>query len=564
MKTAYWAGSAVGMLRHTTYVINRLAIALQPAQSVVRVIDDSSPRMRVEWHNPDNEEGTSYTDFRDGRIVINPQPVLDRNIDDAIDVVTGFAVHEAGHAQHSRDVHDQLKDILTGSPAEVQVKGYLLNLAEDTRIERAVINDWPGFRGYIDRAVEWLWQQASRRLPADEKTVQNRLKIAFIGARFPDKHDHLPEKFQAELAWWDAWQDDYASGRVGIVDTIERGVARIGIDRETQEYAKQGVDILRGVPAACGAREGAGGPAPIDRYTARQAATLAAQEMKEVCTAFVHANVDHAPSIRVLRPPESERSRAQYVGKPDAMSEALRAALAFRSVAPEYSLKAQRSGEMDDAELYRAGMGDYRVWTQHVVEGRPDVAVGMLVDMSGSMESSVGKGNGDTRLAVAQRMAQLLTWAMDGVDGVAPRVWGHTGDGSQSGCDIYRIWEPGDPMSRLGLISDLEHSNNYDGYAIEHCVRELAAMEQPQKLLIVLSDGLPSAQDYSGSAARKHVRTVTDWAAHRMGVDVIQVAVDAYLRNQQADMFGEGNFVAFTDEAQVTRDLARLLERYTR
>ncbi len=151
--------------------------------------------------------------------------------------------------------------------------------------------------------------------------------------------------------------------------------------------------------------------------------------------------------------------------------------------------------------------------------------------------------------------------------GVRVRVRAHTGDvapGSLGDCVIYRVWENGEPMSRLGIPLVSPSGNNYDGYAIGWCVREMLRNRRPeeQRLLIVLSDGLPHGMAYGGEEAMAHVREVQSWA-RRQGVDVIQVAIDREMDpRRQARMFD--SFVPFTTLEALPGQLTALLSRSIR
>jgi nitric oxide reductase activation protein len=240
------------------------------------------------------------------------------------------------------------------------------------------------------------------------------------------------------------------------------------------------------------------------------------------------------------------------------MVEAMRAALVFRQERPQHDVKLQRSGEMDDEELWRWSTGDDRLFTERVVEARPDTALGMLVDISGSM-----RGGG--KIQRAQRLAQILLAAASDTEGVTPWVWAHTGDSETGeGADVFTVWEPGDPASRLGLIGSLDNGNNYDSYALGVVADRMRSMEQEQKVLLVLSDGQPAGTDYGGAEAHDHMRQVCRWA-EAQGVTVISIAIDGALNAAaQAAMFGDGNWVPYTSDRQLPRDLTAILGRYAR
>jgi cobalamin biosynthesis protein CobT len=216
------------------------------------------------------------------------------------------------------------------------------------------------------------------------------------------------------------------------------------------------------------------------------------------------------------------------------MAARYRAALVFRPDKEIHSTKLLKRGKVDPTQLYRWAVDDWRMFQQKGRKVDPSAYVYLLVDMSGSM--------GGEKLKSAQRLAKLFIAALSSMDGVTPKVYGHTGDSAQTSCDVYRIWEPGDPLSRNGLIMSLPHSNNYDGYAIELVGNKLAAESRnnEQRLLIVLSDGYPAGHNYGGTSAESHVRAVVDELRSKHRIRTLQIAIDDGMDpERQARMFDE-------------------------
>ena len=602
-----WAGNSQRALRGASSMETRLAIALTPVRSVIRVVDDNQPPMMVDWSKVGLDDkgkplAMSYTDFAGSRIAINPLPIMDTKMDAgaAIDVVAGFALHEASHAKHSRDrwkyLIKQVPDAIMarrGKPfreepafTPMRVASYLWNLVEDVRIEAATTKEWRGFGDYFTNLLDWMWTttietQVQPDIAFGPK-VEDRLKLVFIACRFPSKAAKMPAALQPEIAWWQAWQADYLSDATDTTTTIQRGLDRLGEDPDTaEEMEKMAADekserergeklraqierlMREGIgdaPMVCITEDGEVRPlTPVEAERVDQLVKEGLVAAKEI----IPCEGNTIESIRISKPMETRSSRYSYIGKPDAATEALRASLVFRSERPRYDVKLQKSGTLDDEELYRWGMGDDRLFTQHVIETVPDTLLGLLVDMSGSM---IGYAGGEaSKIEVAQRLAQLFLWATHDMEGVQTVIWGHTGDGERGGgADIYRLWENGDPMSRLGLISDLPHGNNYDGYAIGYCADQMRREEQPQKVLLILSDGYPSGHGYGGREAERHVRQTVEWA-RTQGVDVIQIAIDDAMRTtDQEHLYGPGNWFPYVSERQLPRDLTKILGRFVK
>jgi hypothetical protein len=294
---------------------------------------------------------------------------------------------------------------------------------------------------------------------------------------------------------------------------------------------------------------------PLDAETAEKVDQLVREGLIEM-RPVVFANGASNPTHYITKPEETPESRRAYVGRPNAESAALRSSLVFRASAPQFDVKLLRQGTLDDEELYRWAMQDYRVYSERVIEAKPDVFMGLLVDCSGSMSGP--------KLRTAQRLAQLFVWALHDQEGVDTQVWGHTGDGTgDASVDIYRLWEHGDPLSRLGIINVLDHRNNYDGHSISWCVRQILDHPEPQKVLIVLSDGLPSGRDYGGPRGMAHMKQVCEWA-RRNGCEVIQIAIDGSINpKDQSSMFGEGHWFPYTNDRDLPKQLARLMGKFT-
>jgi hypothetical protein len=578
---------------------NRLAIALTPIRSIIRVIDDSRPPMTVDWCKVGNDAkgkplSMSYTDFSGARIAVNPLPVIEGNmsIGQQIDVCAGFAMHEASHAHDSRDrwkylIHtDQDDGRETPAFEPMQIAGYLWNLAEDIRIEAATSKRFKGAQAYFDNLLDWMWGEIedNQEMPTEYgPDVKGKMKTVFLACRFPDQaRSILPSEMQPEVEWWSAWQQDYLHERTDVPTCIQRGLDHLGEDPATkQELDKMAEDEraerergekiraqierlmkagIEGVPGVCISADG--DVRPLTQEEAAAVDQLVKENLTPVTPIIPHRGAAQ-PAMRVRKPVETAASRRSYVGKPDAQTEAMRSALVFKPEDPEYEIKLQKRGDLDDEELYRFFLDDDRLFTQKMIESKPDTFLGFLVDLSGSMMGDTGSGT--TKIETAQRLAQQFIWATHDMDGITTTVWGHTGDSQYGeGSDVFRIWEPGDPLRRLGLIGSLDHGNNYDGYAIAYCVDQMRGLEQPQKVLIVLSDGYPAGSGYGGREAEQHMRGVSRWAASQ-GVIVLQIAIDESLRPvDQARMFGEGNWLPFVSEKQLPKDLTRVLSRFVK
>lgn len=590
-RASWWSGNVDTKMGHASPVV-RLALALGAIRSIVRVVDRTIPPLTVDWSGSSEDDAgkirsMSYTDMKGGTIHINPLPLVKGKLSDAdaLEVTTGFGIHEASHSQESRSRYGALltkdsdgRDIPAFRP--MRVAAWLWNVVEDVRIESVTSRHWPGFAPYFDAVLDYMWadMKDDHEVPTEYgPDLAAKLRVVFLSCRYPEKVRTLfaaDPILLAEMAWWESWQADYLADRADVATTIGAALAHLRADHATAselgeetaaeireheagERARAQLDRLiregiAGVYGVCVTHDGE--VVPLDAETAEEVRKLVREELVEHQT-IIRAVGARNPPIHVRKPEETTDSRRAYIGRPNADSERLRTALVFRNSAPQYDLKLLKSGAIDDEELYRWGMDDHRVFSERVVEAKPEVFMGLLVDLSGSMSGS--------KKRTAQQLAQLLVWAVHDQEGIETRVWGHTGDLDDShASEVFRIWEKGDPLSRLGLVATLPSSDNYDSVAASVVIKTMLDEPQPTKQLIILSDGLPSGSGFGGQPAVNHMRSVIRWA-NSQGVNVLQIAIDPNLvPSDQEALFGPGNWLPYKDTAGLPRQLSQVMSRF--
>jgi hypothetical protein len=589
----WWAddyiGKKSGLWTSTSEEATKLALALSAIRTVIRVIDDSDPPMSVKWA----EQGMSYTDFKNNEIRINPGPVKDSKLKDgdAIDIATAFAMHEASHATYTAPIWEQM---VKPDPIEpLAVSSLMGNILEDIRIEANTSAKFPGFADYFEKGLDYLWSSGTNKPPkAYGPGLQDKVNFVIGSVKWPKEAEKLWRKDEAvELDWWQDWSARYQADKTlplrsftqeainhlriateeekknGEADEKGEGKAAAEMDALTKKeevMRRASSDFRRAVEKMLAE----GGyvimeycPHPdaedgLDSSEATSVERMVTEELRQEDIPVKMPNGASFADVFVTKPSETEHSRASYVGKPDPALARLKASLLFRQELPQYTNRLQREGGLDDEELWRWSAGDYRVFEEKVVALHPKVQMSLLVDMSGSM---IG-----TNLRNAQKLAQLFVWALKDMPNVHTKVFGHTANVSGSrDCQVYRLWEPGDSMTRMGLINSLPHSNNYDGFAIASVAAEL--MERgdidEQRVLIVLADGYPAGNGYGGSQGMAHVKLVDAWA-RKHGVEVIQIAIDNELDpDRQSAMFKQ--WIPFVDTASLPAKLERLLAKLT-
>jgi hypothetical protein len=118
---------------------------------------------------------------------------------------------------------------------------------------------------------------------------------------------------------------------------------------------------------------------------------------------------------------------------------------------------------------------DPRMLIARELEVHSDLFIGVLIDCSGSMAIR-------ELLAKACRFAVLIAEAVRGLPGVEARFWGFTDS---------VIWDAGD-AERCAVTSLETSGGNNDAAALLHAAQQAAGSRRRAKLLVMISDGLPT------------------------------------------------------------------------
>jgi cobalamin biosynthesis protein CobT len=555
----YWTNT-----KNSTEDSVKYAITLRAMRSVVGVVDHEN-RNNVRFSN---KIETSM--WHDNQIVLPVGPVKDSpDLHEAINVMGGFAVHEACHSKYTRPLigsKADFKDWSQTSPYNM----VLANLLEDGRIEAVEMQENPGFRSYLDRVDDYLWEKydPTKILPSsiDDCDVDDRIRAAIVGARMPAKADEaLPsyrpffDKIREVTNEW------IAAGTSVKLHDLQKMVERLksvleitAADEKNQEQEERtkgrgntNLDSASKMMPCGEPRNSKDGIGEDEQETITGLADEEIESLDPKKKMFMPMEGIGNPKITVRRPRLSDYP--VELPRIDNFMAKAKAALEFRKAAPRADERMMLSGELDEDEVYRILNNDMRVFRNITEEVVPSAAVYLLMDMSGSMGGYFDplSPSAEGRIDVAFKMAYLLVRAMQSKPNVKVRVLGHTGDNEDSDrkailssydedqefANFYRIWEEGDPIERLKIIHQVRRGNNYDSYAVAWAGDLLSKEDAEQKLLIVLSDGQPAGQNYGGEPARRHNRKIVD-ALERKGVTAFNISMFTGLDDRtQAQMY---------------------------
>ncbi len=268
------------------------------------------------------------------------------------------------------------------------------------------------------------------------------------------------------------------------------------------------------------------------------------------------------PKVRIIKSKKNAnhiKVAAQIRGRNRAAIDRVRSALQFQSNKRSGEVHGMVSGDLDEGSLHKLRYDSEHIWSQKTLTKLPDVAVGILVDQSGSMGSG-------SKIEQAQEMCIVLAEAIKQIGGVHLHIYGHTANnGSADDLQLFEHYSSyGDAKSAdLGTLGGIRSlSNNYDGYAIKETAKLLDKDPAKKKYLFVIADGLPSGDGYGGDEATKHVTSVCSFVRTKMKIATYAFAVGQHHKSQQKtfeEQYGATNTVFISSVKQALPRIVRFL-----
>jgi nitric oxide reductase activation protein len=198
--------------------------------------------------------------------------------------------------------------------------------------------------------------------------------------------------------------------------------------------------------------------------------------------------------------------------------------------------------------LYR---NDGRIFSNSRLPTEPiNISVGLLVDESGSM-------CGNDRITRARATAIVMQDFCESL-GIPILIAGHTAWNSHVEIFSYSDFNSVDRQDRYRLMDMSARDCNRDGAALRFVAEKLSRQVSDVKLLIIISDGQPNDDGYSGSAAEADLRGIK-LEYSRKGVKIYAAAIGDD-RNNIERIYGEG-YLDITDLNDLPMMLTCLIAR---
>lgn len=205
-------------------------------------------------------------------------------------------------------------------------------------------------------------------------------------------------------------------------------------------------------------------------------------------------------------------------------------------------------GKKMDKRLYRQ---DGRIFCKDILpEDGLDLAVGLVIDMSGSMSQA---GRIDTAKIAALTLYDFCH-ALD----IPVAVYGHR---VRSNVELYNFadFKSVDGKDKYRLMGICAGGCNRDGLAYRFVGKQLAERAESTKLLIMISDGQPNDSGYGGAIARDDLMSAK-LMLKKQGVTTFAAAIGDD-REVIEKIYGDG-FLNISDLKKLPANIVRLVERY--
>lgn len=282
------------------------------------------------------------------------------------------------------------------------------------------------------------------------------------------------------------------------------------------------------------------------------------QELNREAQSLSYGNIHKGVSIRINRitevPPEMIAQYDAIAGPLLNISKQLQ-----KSLLQQFKDR-QRGGKqtgllmghrLDAHALYRR---DGKVFTKDSLPSQPpEMAVGLLLDESGSMSSC-------DRATYARASAIILYDFCQALH-IPVMVYGHST--GQNGVELYSYseFDTIDREDKYRLVDISSRIENRDGAALRFVAERLSKRSEELKLLILVSDGQPADSGYYGTAAEEDLRGIRQ-EYRRKGLLFVAAAIGDDKENIER-IYGD-SFLDITDLNQLPVKLTQVVKRFLR
>ena len=222
-----------------------------------------------------------------------------------------------------------------------------------------------------------------------------------------------------------------------------------------------------------------------------------------------------------------------------------------------HTIRNQRRGKLDKKMLHKIPLGRPDLFKNVIVDEDKPLDVCLLVDESGSM--------GSWKMDKARQTAIALREALKDNQALNLWVFGHTADGygwhkeGETNMSVY--WSPTYQSDIKAIGSMRARAENRDGMALLASAERVKA-ESPSmgsnKLMIVISDGEPSADRYRFAVGVPHTKKCVKHLEGQ-GWSIIQVGISGARERIMREMFS--NYLLVDDTNELPAKISKIIRK---
>lgn len=489
---------------------------------------------------------TEHVDATDGKTIYLSTAILEHTpyqVDRRIDTFIGHTLHEGSHILYT--------DMPLFQLCHSKLHSDLFNLIEDERIETNLISHYPGYVYFIEALKVYNFSRSKLDWKA-ASDCQKVFSLLFRLIRFPDtlQECHVEEFFEPLMKAKEILTP-YPTTCQDVFDT-SLAISKLFepfMDKDEKDEDSPSLSVFGLVSGASGM-----GDQTVD------ASNFSKEQPAKIMTITAGAQEDVKHKTLVV--PQRKRDIQQY-GKLKMAVQAHVSTLRSFLINDLFRSKRNRSGLMSgdiDTSLIASSRAGNRLLYQESIK-LPSVSfpIVLVMDESGSM--------GFEKMEYAKLCAVLFREAIAGHDDLSCFIYGHTADylyselgesvDSQSGLTwLGAYMEPGyDSYQSISAIES--KANNRDGYALRAVRKRVRKFTSDKGLMIVLSDGNPSADGYYKGIQDTRESVLE---CQKDGFEVIQIAIGN--DTDSAKMFD--HFVVFNDLPGMVRSIGPVIREALR
>lgn len=542
--------------------------------------------MNVKWAQADTDRNTAK-----GNDVFLSPTVADKTLtkrkdwtdDERTDVLIGEALVQST-MKHTIDPSVEDSMCKNSNTERGRLENEIWTVSEHIFAENKVLENYPGFKGYFASNREYYTGKDSKKHFEKHLTKGVDATSAVAGLMWELLHPSDELKAPLEMKDFLEWskdrfaQESTSKGRADASKEIVEEAYKIWKQKDNGNNPRTEQDSLTGkILPDVGISETAR-QEKIDTETVNPV-TYDGKKESGVNPYVPPPSLDaldwHGGTIdyTVKGSAHSKKIYDDSLKRLKSSIRDVRNRLKLRSEEQKHVEHALLRGRLDEGSIYKLGFNkfdfrDDKIFEQEEIISMPKVAFGLLVDESGSM-SRYDSDTGEAKICSARDIAIIFANAMKDVEGLSFGVWGHTAEGGYHGGSVYgeemvihQYYTPQNPdIETLGAVKAF--SNNLDGYAIGHVAKHMLKLfpSVGSRVLIHISDGLPSANAYGGSRACAHVGAVGKLCKHN-GVRVVGIGVSgAFSEHDGNTMYGPGNFAIIKSLGNLNNVITNLVAR---